>query len=122
MKISIGMHHDSSGNSCPKEGYIMSPSRGTNGETLWSSCSANVATSMSWAKCLEDVPSPPPKSMDHSKYEDQPGEAWGAKKQCEILLRDKDAELYNPDKLQVNFFFYFLILSFSISLYIYGIL
>lgn len=36
------MHHDSTGNSCPKEGYIMSPSRGTNGETQWSSCSAQV--------------------------------------------------------------------------------
>lgn len=39
---SLGMHHDSSGNSCSKEGYIMSPSRGTNGETQWSSCSAEI--------------------------------------------------------------------------------
>ncbi|KAL3288423.1 hypothetical protein HHI36_002869, partial [Cryptolaemus montrouzieri] len=28
----LGMHHDSLGNNCAKEGYIMSPSRGTNGE------------------------------------------------------------------------------------------
>lgn len=40
--VSLGMHHDSSGNSCSKEGYVMSPSRGTNGETQWSSCSAEV--------------------------------------------------------------------------------
>ena len=25
----LGMSHDSSGNSCPKDGYVMSPSRGT---------------------------------------------------------------------------------------------
>ncbi|KAG8326984.1 hypothetical protein J6590_029739 [Homalodisca vitripennis] len=42
MGHNLGMHHDSSSNMCPSEGYIMSPSRGTNGETLWSSCSAQV--------------------------------------------------------------------------------
>nr|CAD7579910.1 unnamed protein product [Timema californicum] len=36
------MHHDGSQNNCPKDGYIMSPSRGTNGETQWSTCSAQV--------------------------------------------------------------------------------
>lgn len=96
------MHHDSTGNNCPKEGYIMSPSRGTNGETLWSSCSAGVVSSMPWAKCLEDSPPPTAKHLDHSKYEDLPGQVWGAKKQCEVLLRDKDAVLYNQEKLQVS--------------------
>ncbi|CAG9829104.1 unnamed protein product [Diabrotica balteata] len=43
----LGMHHDSIQNSCPKEGYIMSPSRGTNGETQWSRCSADVMTKLS---------------------------------------------------------------------------
>lgn len=38
----LGMSHDSSGNSCSKEGFVMSPSRGTQGETTWSSCSAAV--------------------------------------------------------------------------------
>ncbi|KXJ81822.1 hypothetical protein RP20_CCG017866 [Aedes albopictus] len=37
---SLGMHHDSAGNVCAKDGYVMSPSRGTQGETTWSSCSA----------------------------------------------------------------------------------
>ncbi|KAJ8935149.1 hypothetical protein NQ314_012967, partial [Rhamnusium bicolor] len=63
----LGMHHDSSGNSCPKEGYVMSPSRGTNGETQWSTCSADVMAKLG------------------------PGQVYTAKKQCEILLRDKDA-------------------------------
>ncbi|GLH04749.1 ADAMTS-4 precursor, putative, partial [Gryllus bimaculatus] len=38
----LGMHHDGGGNSCPKDGFIMSPSRGTYGETVWSTCSADV--------------------------------------------------------------------------------
>ncbi|KAK6624589.1 hypothetical protein RUM44_011448 [Polyplax serrata] len=97
---SIGMHHDSTGNNCPKEGYIMSPSRGTNGETLWSSCSANIMRTMGWAKCLEDAPSKPAKKLDHTKYGKQPGVVWGAKKQCEVLLRDSDAEIYNPAELE----------------------
>lgn len=95
------MHHDSSGNSCPREGFIMSPSRGTSGETIWSSCSADVVRTMSWAKCLEDTPSKPPKDLDHTKYQSLPGLVWGAKRQCEILLRDKDAELNNPARLEV---------------------
>ncbi|XP_066143129.1 A disintegrin and metalloproteinase with thrombospondin motifs adt-1-like [Euwallacea fornicatus] len=88
----LGMHHDNSGNSCPKEGYIMSPSRGTNGETLWSSCSAEVMTKLSWAKCLKDV-AKPLKGHDHSRFLDIPGRIYTAKKQCEILLRDKDAAM-----------------------------
>lgn len=42
----LGMHHDSSGNFCPSEGYVMSPSRGTQGETTWSSCSADVVRNL----------------------------------------------------------------------------
>ena len=53
-----GMSHDGkrSGNgrnSCPKQGYIMSPSRGTSGETLWSTCSANVLRKLDMP-CLEE--------------------------------------------------------------------
>lgn len=40
--FSLGMHHDGSSNYCPKEGFIMSPSRGTSGEVSWSSCSSQV--------------------------------------------------------------------------------
>ncbi|KAJ8975003.1 hypothetical protein NQ317_013313 [Molorchus minor] len=86
----LGMHHDSSGNQCPKDGYIMSPSRGTNGETQWSTCSADVMTKLGWAKCLQD-PGKSPKKNDHSQFLDSPGHIFTAKQQCEILLRDKDA-------------------------------
>lgn len=40
------MHHDGTGNSCARDGYIMSPSRGTNGEASWSTCSARVAAEL----------------------------------------------------------------------------
>lgn len=43
---SLGMHHDGSSNSCPKEGFIMSPSRGITGELSWSECSARVASDL----------------------------------------------------------------------------
>lgn len=43
---SLGMGHDSIGNSCSKDGFIMSPSRGSQGETTWSNCSANVAQNL----------------------------------------------------------------------------
>lgn len=86
----LGMHHDSSSNSCPKEGYIMSPSRGTNGETQWSTCSADVMAKLSWATCLHDSGKPPSR-LDHSRFMDSPGQMYTSKKQCEILLRDKDA-------------------------------
>ncbi|KAL1512639.1 hypothetical protein ABEB36_002201 [Hypothenemus hampei] len=86
----LGMHHDSSGNGCPKEGFIMSPSRGTNGETEWSSCSAKVMANLDWAKCLKDS-TKPLRDKDHSRYLGIPGRIYTAKRQCEILLRDKDA-------------------------------
>lgn len=68
----------------------MSPSRGTNGETQWSKCSAEVASNLAWAKCLHDS-AKPSKKLDHSRFLDSPGRVYTAKKQCEILLRDKDA-------------------------------
>lgn len=96
------MHHDNAGNNCPKEGYIMSPSRGTNGETVWSTCSAEAVSTMTSTKCLDDSPQSPAKNFDHTKYDSNPGQIWRAKKQCEVLIRDHDAELYNPDRLEVR--------------------
>ncbi|CAK9808405.1 A disintegrin and metalloproteinase with thrombospondin motifs 2 [Anthophora plagiata] len=89
----LGMHHDSTGNSCPKDGYVMSPSRGTNGETIWSECSRDVARKLSYMKpCLVDRPTPSSNSrLDHTRFFNLPGREWTAKKQCEVFLRDKDA-------------------------------
>ncbi|XP_033324352.2 ADAMTS metallopeptidase stall [Megalopta genalis] len=96
----LGMHHDSTGNACPKDGYIMSPSRGTHGETVWSKCSREVAEKLTYTKpCLKDRPYKRPNDrLDHARFFDLPGRVWTAKKQCEVLLRDKDATvatLYN---------------------------
>ncbi|XP_076234848.1 ADAMTS metallopeptidase stall [Calliopsis andreniformis] len=90
---SLGMHHDSTGNSCSKDGYIMSASRGTHGETIWSECSRDLALKLPYMKpCLRDRPSSQINSpLDHARHFNLPGRKWNAKKQCEILLRDKDA-------------------------------
>ncbi|XP_076637483.1 ADAMTS metallopeptidase stall [Colletes latitarsis] len=89
----LGMHHDSTGNPCPKDGYIMSPSRGTNDETVWSECSRDVAQTLSYKKpCLTNRPSSQTSNrLDHTRFFNLPGREWTAKKQCEVLLRDKDA-------------------------------
>lgn len=97
LSESLGMHHDSSGNVCPKDGYIMSPSRGIRGETTWSDCSREIAKMLSQMKtCLLDKPPSRNDSdtfLEHSRYHDLPGREWTAKKQCELLLRDKDANI-----------------------------
>ncbi|XP_026320254.1 A disintegrin and metalloproteinase with thrombospondin motifs adt-2-like isoform X2 [Hyposmocoma kahamanoa] len=89
----LGMHHDGTGNSCARDGFIMSPSRGTNGEATWSMCSARVVADLHWATCLldsgEDLDTP--NELKHERFGGAPGFVWGAKKQCEILLRDVDA-------------------------------
>ncbi|XP_034939046.1 A disintegrin and metalloproteinase with thrombospondin motifs adt-2-like [Chelonus insularis] len=91
----LGMHHDSKGNSCTRDGFIMSPSRGTSGETIWSSCSREIAINLPKTKpCLLDKPQPrSDKSLNHEKFLTLPGREWTAKKQCELLLRDRDAQV-----------------------------
>ncbi|KAH1015088.1 hypothetical protein HUJ05_012866 [Dendroctonus ponderosae] len=83
--------------------YIMSPSRGTNGETQWSSCSAEVMAKLDWASCLKDA-AKPVKGKDHSRFLDIPGRIYTAKRQCEVLLRDKDAVM-SPNQPQADICF-----------------
>lgn len=87
------MHHDSSGNDCPKNGFIMSPSRGDVGETQWSRCSRDVALELAVTKsCLLHGSIHQPPELDHSAvHAESPGRHWTAKRQCEILLRDREA-------------------------------
>ncbi|XP_011860405.1 PREDICTED: A disintegrin and metalloproteinase with thrombospondin motifs 2 [Vollenhovia emeryi] len=99
----LGMPHDSSGNACPRDGYIMSPSRGVRGETIWSYCSREVAETLTRTKvCLLDRAEPrngtDAVAHDHSRYRDLPGREWTAKRQCELLLRDKDADVVTLDQ------------------------
>ncbi len=54
MGHSLGMTHDGvRSNECPGDGFIMSASRETGGETRWSECSAEALRSLE-AKCLGD--------------------------------------------------------------------
>lgn len=84
----LGMSHDSKGNACPKDGFIMSPSRGTQGETIWSSCSAEVLKDIrSWAYCLKDKPREIRQEYDAmGRFKGNPGKIYTAKRQCEILM------------------------------------
>ncbi|XP_068218497.1 LOW QUALITY PROTEIN: A disintegrin and metalloproteinase with thrombospondin motifs 10-like [Palaemon carinicauda] len=93
MGHNLGMLHDGYGNSCPKNGFVMSASRSTSGETNWSSCSREIIETLQ-APCLDDVPSEP-SIHDHSIYDQLPGQSWDAYDQCRVFLRDDDATLYN---------------------------
>lgn len=35
--------------------------------------------------------------LDHNKFADKPGQAWDAKKQCELLLLDSDAKVMTTE-------------------------
>ncbi|XP_040583441.1 A disintegrin and metalloproteinase with thrombospondin motifs adt-2 [Lepeophtheirus salmonis] len=87
----LGMNHDGTGNNCPKDGFVMSGSRGTKGETSWSTCSATFLKSLNM-ECLTDRQEPIPSISDHNKYGNKPGYYWSADDQCRFLLQNKDAE------------------------------
>ncbi|XP_059608052.1 A disintegrin and metalloproteinase with thrombospondin motifs adt-1-like [Phlebotomus argentipes] len=88
----LGMHHDGTGNSCPKDGFVMSPSRGTDGETTWSACSADAVRSLRrFATCLRDKPDSVPEENDAWMFGGVPGRSWTARQQCQLLLLDQDA-------------------------------
>ncbi|KAF8773531.1 A disintegrin and metalloproteinase with like protein [Argiope bruennichi] len=92
----LGMYHDGPpNNKCPSNGHVMSPSRGTKGETTWSKCSSEVLEK-SDKKCLFDEPQgTPSKDQDHEKFKEKPGQVWDAHDQCKIFLRDEDATVFN---------------------------
>lgn len=35
--------------------------------------------------------------LDHNKFAEKPGQAWDAKKQCELLLLDSDAKVMSTE-------------------------
>ncbi|KAH7935311.1 hypothetical protein HPB52_005736 [Rhipicephalus sanguineus] len=82
-------------NDCPSNGFIMSPSRGTKGETTWSPCSALVVHKMGDRTCLSNRPDGVTGLPDLEDPQSLPGQEWDAHDQCKIFLRDHDAQLYN---------------------------
>ncbi|KAH8035347.1 hypothetical protein HPB51_004588 [Rhipicephalus microplus] len=92
----LGMLHDGwPQNDCPSNGFIMSPSRGTKGETTWSPCSALVVHKMGDRTCLSNRPDGVTGLPDLEDPQSLPGQEWDAHDQCKIFLRDHDAQLYN---------------------------
>ncbi|XP_039277211.1 A disintegrin and metalloproteinase with thrombospondin motifs adt-2 isoform X1 [Nilaparvata lugens] len=88
----LGMHHDSMSNNCPRDGFIMSPSRSVTGETEWSVCSAQIMQKLRSSTCLKDSAG---ENLMKGMEGDTPGVFWGSKRQCELLLRDGDATAIN---------------------------
>jgi len=90
----LGMSHDSSGNVCSSNGYVMSPSRGTKGECVWSTCSRDHMDKLD-LECLEDTPAAMPDGKDHNIYGDNPGqdESWDGDRQCQMLMFTNDAHM-----------------------------
>lgn len=51
---------------------------------------------------MRDKPGSIAPDRNHGRYQDTPGQAWGAKRQCEILLKDKDAHISTADSPLTN--------------------
>ena len=75
----LGMHHDGdtrflSSTGCPKDGFVMSASRGTaEGEIRWSNCSKKFVQSLNM-DCLHDDNTGFPPELDHEvEFDNVPG-------------------------------------------------
>ncbi|XP_067122719.1 A disintegrin and metalloproteinase with thrombospondin motifs adt-1-like [Centruroides vittatus] len=98
MAHNLGMYHDGPplNKDCASNGFIMSPSRGSKGETVWSSCSSKVLKNLK-KDCLIDKQDS--NENDHKKYNMVPGQIWDAYDQCRVFLKDEEAILYNDTVL-----------------------
>ena len=81
---------------CAKDGFIMSPSRGTKGESEWSSCSVS-ALHQADLHCLEEESG---RRAEHLGLEAGvwPGEVWSASRQCQLFLLDQNARLDHTEE------------------------
>jgi hypothetical protein len=70
----------------------MSFSRGTKGEVLWSTCSAEVMDKLN-LPCLDEVSAPPAADNDHmAKYKNVPGKSW-----TDVMI----LKIFPPNKLAI---------------------
>ncbi|XP_067210451.1 A disintegrin and metalloproteinase with thrombospondin motifs adt-2-like [Linepithema humile] len=96
----LGMEHDNGSidSTCPNGKYIMSDWQYLRGQVTWSACSRNITKNL-WKEkpCLFDhtrrEETDDPYVLGHSRYHNLPGREWTAKAQCELFLRDKDANV-----------------------------
>jgi len=84
----LGMFHDNTAG-CAKDGFIMSPSRGSKGESQWSSCSVDSLFKADLS-CLDENSGAGSESLDLDAGV-YPGEIWTANRQCQIFLLDQNA-------------------------------
>nr|XP_012233686.1 PREDICTED: uncharacterized protein LOC105678717 [Linepithema humile] len=102
----LGMDDDngSINSTCPKGEYIMTDWLYHRGQITWSECSRNSAKKLWKTKeCLLDRTRrenpADPYALDHLRYHDLPGREWTAKAQCELFLRDNDANVVTLDDI-----------------------
>ena len=82
----LGMVHDDKAG-CAKEGFIMSPTRGSTGETEWSECSAEILRKGPGHDCLLEEERQPSNGVDVN--EDRlPGQIWSPRAQCQVVVVD----------------------------------
>ena len=80
----LGMVHDDKAG-CAKEGFIMSPTRGSTGETEWSECSAEVLRKGAGLNCLLEEERQGANGIDVN--EDRlPGQIWSPRAQCQVVF------------------------------------
>lgn len=92
----LGMKHDDK-DGCRRDGYIMSPTRGTKGETQWSSCSAEFLRKTDKLKCLHEDAAAVSLTLEVGKL---PGEVWSADQQCQIFFLSQAATVYPHQALE----------------------
>ncbi|XP_059088723.1 A disintegrin and metalloproteinase with thrombospondin motifs adt-1-like [Tigriopus californicus] len=87
---------------CNKNGFVMSPSRGPEGETPWSDCSRNFICNYIDAPCMEDK-AVAPNEFDHSlRYGLTPGMYYTARDHCKFLMDgDKSAHAINNNMADI---------------------
>ena len=94
----LGMSHDNSKkNGCSNNGFIMSATRGTDGEVIWSSCSRNIIRKLD-KPCLEEGSSTSANgpTFDHNKYGHMPGLEWSPDSQCQFYTQKMNVKQYIP--------------------------
>jgi len=92
----LGMVHDDKAG-CAKEGFIMSPTRGSTGETEWSKCSAEILRKGAGHDCLLEEERQGANGVDVN--EDRlPGQIWSPRAQCQIFLLEPSAQPFRNQR------------------------
>ena len=88
----LGMVHDDKAG-CAKEGFIMSPTRGSTGETEWSECSAEILRQGAGHDCLLEEERQGGNGVDVN--EDRlPGQIWSPRAQCQVVIVDNAKTIF----------------------------